>query len=114
MIKIDLKKTAFGKQTYKNVIDTNFNQLVKNESSEVSENNDTVDNFFRLYNLLFYDIPKDGILSHKHLIKESTEYVGISENFEDIQVLLDEISQLRTEILEKDKTILTLSSQIKQ
>ena len=111
---VKIEKIVFGKTTYENVIDTKFSQLIKTSSTE-SVNLDTVDNFFRLYNLLFYDIPKKGPTdSHEFLITESTNYVGITQNSEDIQALLDEIATLRQESLEKDKTLISLTTQLAQ
>lgn len=112
MEKVVLEKQVFGKNTYKNVINTQFTQLIKTAPTE-PQNMDTVENFFRLYDLLFYDINKNGTSnSHEYLIKESTNYLGISQVSEDVQALLDEIAILRQESLDKDKTIITLTTQI--
>lgn len=113
MEELKLTKTEYKIPLYKNVIDTNFNELTLT-NQPTSPDLDTVENFFRLYQLLFYDIPKDGDSnSHKYIITESTNYVGMMEqNNQDVQALLDEIAQLRQELLDRDKTILNISSQI--
>ena len=107
-----LTQTVYGKNTYKNVINTTFNQLLPTVVS-ASGGPDTIENFFRLYGTLFYDIPKTGSLnSHTYLITESTDYVGTSQNSSDIQALLNEINVLRQEIDGKDSIILSLTAQI--
>ena len=113
MEEIKLDKQEFNADVYKNVIDTSFTELTLSNQPP-AENLDTIENLFRLYSKLFYDIPKTGSNnSHTYLITESTNYVGVSEqNTQDVQALLDEISQLRQELLEKDKTILSISSRI--
>lgn len=102
---INIKKTVFSKDIYPNIINTEFNQLIpptsENETLEI-----TVDEFFEIYNNLFYEIPIDGEFnSHKYIIKQSTEYVGESQNTEEIDLLLEEINQLRLELLEARQTI---------
>lgn len=102
---IKLNQDVFSKIEYPKVIDTEFTQLIS--SSPIStESEITVDEFFELYNQLFFDIPIDGEMnSHKELIIRSTEYVGETQNTEEIDLLLDEINQLRLENLELKQTI---------
>jgi len=104
MEKIKIKKESFPKQKYPTIINTEFSQLI-NPSPQV-ENVLTVDEFFELYDDLFFQIPIDGeIGSHKELIKRSTEYVGETQNTEEIDLLLEEINQLRLELLEARQLI---------
>jgi len=104
MEKIKIKKESFPKQKYPIIINTEFSQLI-NPSPQV-ENVLTVDEFFELYDDLFFQIPIDGeIGSHKELIKRSTEYVGETQNTEEIDLLLEEINQLRLELLEARQLI---------
>lgn len=104
MEKIKIKKESFPKQKYPIIINTEFSQLI-NPSPQV-ENILTVDEFFELYDDLFFQIPIDGdIGSHKELIKRSTEYVGETQNTEEIDLLLEEINQLRLELLEARQLI---------
>lgn len=104
MEKIKIKKESFPKQKYPIIINTEFSQLI-NPTPQV-ENVLTVDEFFELYDDLFFQIPIDGeIGSHKELIKRSTEYVGETQNTEEIDLLLEEINQLRLELLEARQLI---------
>ena len=102
---IKLNKTVYGKITYPNVIDTEFSQLIKPQVEEVITTV-TVEEFFQYYDELFYDIPIVGDFnSHTELIKRSTEYVGVNQNTDEIDALLDEINQLRLENLTQQQTI---------
>ena len=116
MAKVKLNKTVFDKGKFEQTVDTSFSQLVtKPEQKFFDINLASVDDFFAIYTNLFYDIPKEGSTkSHTYLIKESSEYVGFEEINDDIQILLDEITKLREELLTKDTNILELEQQIAQ
>jgi len=101
---VNLKKISFDKNKYPNIIDVNFNQLFNNNGEET--NLVTVDEFFQIYDNIFYSIPIEGEFnSHKELIKRSTEYVGETQNTEEIDLLLEEINQLRLDLLESRQII---------
>ena len=73
--KVDLTKKLYDKKAYLNVIDTQFNEL--SQPTPPVEPEVSIDEFFQLYNDLFYDIPKFGETnSHEYLIKQSSDYVG--------------------------------------
>lgn len=97
--KINLGRPGFIAPAYKNTIDTSFTQLIP--PPPPVEEVFTVGQFFELYNQLFYEIPAEGgINSHQFLIDKSSEYIGFTEEHEqDIQILLDEITSLREELL---------------
>jgi hypothetical protein len=64
-----------------------------------------------MYNDLFYDIPELGETnSHEFLIKTSSEYIGFQSNQEEIDALQAEIAQLRTDLLDAQKQIVTLQT----
>jgi hypothetical protein len=66
----------------------------------------TVDDFFKLYEELFYQIPREGdINSHRYILEKEADYLGVNLNDDDIQALLDEITNLRQEILDTQKTL---------
>lgn len=97
MANYQLNKTQYPRSIYENVIDTSFTQ---NTPPLPLEDTITVEQFFSLYNSLFYDIPVEGdINSHTYLIKTSGEYIGFSQSSEEIQILLDEITSLQQENL---------------
>jgi hypothetical protein len=71
----------------------------------------TVNDFFVMYNDLFYDIPELGTInSHEYLIKKSSEYINLQANQEEILALQNEIAQLRTELLESQKQVIELQT----
>jgi len=102
---IQLNRNVYGKITYPNVVNTEFSQLTK-PATQVTASVVTVEQFFKEYNDLFYEIPTEGDFnSHLELIKRSTEYVGVNQNAGEIDALLDEINQLRLENLTLQQTV---------
>ena len=103
---IDLGKTTFSRKNFEKVVDNRFKQLLNNRP--VADDTFTIDDFFQLYEDLFYQIPKEGeIQSHRYILNQTAEYLGISLNDgTDIQALLDEITTLRSELLNSNKTLL--------
>ena len=98
--KVTLNKTVYNKDIYIKTIDTSFSQLGQNTVQEIIDNEPTVQEFFELYNQLFFDIPENGDNnSHESLIKRSSEYINFSSDNSEIQALQDEIAQLRQELL---------------
>ena len=103
--KVNLNREGFETRAYKNAIDTSFSQLVT--PPPPLEETITVEEFFEAYNTLFYEIPSTGVFnSHEFLIKRSSEYIGYTEETDqDIQVLLDEITQLREQLLSTEREL---------
>lgn len=97
---IKLNKTVYNKELYTKTIDTSFNQLGQQTIQEQISSQATVEQFFELYNQLFYDIPETGdINSHEYLINQSSEYINFEANSAEIEALQNEIAQLREELL---------------
>jgi len=106
---IDLNKTVYNKTQYEKTIDTSFNQLGVQTIQEQIDQQPTVEEFFNLYNSLFYDIPeRESNTSHEYLIQQSSEYINFSQNNDEVNALRQEISQLRTELLDTQKQIVEL------
>jgi len=98
---INLNKNVFNKRDYTKIINTSFNQLGIKTIQEQIDEQPTVDEFFILYNQLFYEIPEVGENnSHEYLIKTSSEYINFEETDELVQALQKEIGELREEILQ--------------
>lgn len=103
---INLNKTVFNKRDYEKTINTSFTQLGVQSVQQQIDQQPTVQEFFNLYNELFYEIPELGETnSHEYLIKTSTNYIGFEEQNEIIEALQKEISLLREELLETQKQI---------
>ena len=106
MAEYKLNKTIYPKSIYENIIDTSFSQK---QPTPLLEDTININQFFELYNKLFYDIPTEGeINSHTYIVKTSGEYINSDSNNEDIQILLDEISSLQQENLKLNQQILNM------
>jgi hypothetical protein len=112
MNNIKLNKQVFVKTKFNETVDTSFSQLIEPSNPTFFDINlATVDDFFTLYNRLFFEIPKNGVVnSHEFLVKESSEYIQVERTNEDIQILLDEIADLRRENLSLREEIVGLIS----
>jgi hypothetical protein len=106
---VKLIKRVYDKNQYQKVIDTSFTQLVQPTAISTGSVLPTIDQFFDFYNQLFFDIPKFGETnSHEYLIKTSTEYIGASSVVSDeLQALIDEITELRQENLDLQQQLLS-------
>ena len=99
MSQIPVQKTVFNKDKYTRVINTQFTQFL-NQGADEDVPVFTVDDFFDLYDQLFYQIPKEGDTdSHRYILEKEAEYLDVIINQEDIQALLDEITTLRQQLL---------------
>jgi hypothetical protein len=95
---VTLIRTGYNREEFNNTFNTDFTQLglAEQDLSFFDPNLATVEDFFNIYNNLFFIIPKYGdINSHEYLIKESSEYINYAANQEEIQALLQEIAELR-------------------
>ena len=95
---IQIKKTVFTKGNFEKVIDRQFKTFAQAPEVEVER---TVADFFQDYENLYYEIEP-----HQYLIKRSLEIVDYDKDTEDIQPLLDEISQLRAQILDYQEQLI--------
>jgi hypothetical protein len=101
---VDLNKEVFNKRDYEKTISTSFTQLGVKTIQEQIDEKPSVQEFFDLYNELFYEINELGPTnSHEFLIKTSTEYIAFDDNNEIIEALQKEIADLRAELLEAQK-----------
>jgi len=102
MARLDLRKQVFSKVEYPSVIDTTFRDLSVTSISQDIISEDNVDNFFEMYNQLFYAIPAEGETnSHEFLVQTSGEYIDFNANEEEIEALQAEITTLREQLLEQ-------------
>jgi hypothetical protein len=108
---INFNKQVYNKNTYSKVIDTSFKELGVQTIQEQIAAQPTVNEFFNMYNDLFYNIPELGTTnSHEYLIKTSSEYIGFEANQEEILALQAEISQLRIDLLDAQKQVISLQT----
>jgi hypothetical protein len=109
---IYFSRLLFNPEQYKNTIDTQFTELsqvapITTGSAALPDIND----FFLQYNNIFYNIPISGITnSHEYLIQQSAAYVGLDISPDNIQDLIDEITELKQENLELQLQIQEISN----
>ena len=113
MSQIPIEKQVFDKNTFGKVVNTQFNQLLNQQGTETTQVI-TVDEFFVLYDEVFYQIPKEGDTnSHRFILQREAEYLGVIIDQTDIQALLDEITSLRQQVLDSQTLLKDLSTTTK-
>lgn len=108
--KVELKKTGLGKISYPKVINIEFSQLIQSVETEGEDGFVTPERFFEIYDERFYELPIEGPYSHSELIRRSSEYVGIQSNSEEVELLLNEINDLRMQLLENQQALLEITN----
>jgi len=103
---IKLNKEVFDKRIYQKTIDTSFNELGVKPIQDQLDAQPTVEEFFNLYNELFYQIDELGSTnSHEYLVKTSGEYISFEEKDELVEALQREIANLRKELLQAQQDL---------
>jgi polyhydroxyalkanoate synthesis regulator phasin len=111
MSQISIEKQAYDKISFSKVVDTQFSQLLNNVTEETPTF--TLEDFFQLYEQLFYQIPKEGDSdSHRYMLEKSADYLGVIVNQDDIQALLEEITNLRQQVLDTQTALDEISKTI--
>ena len=106
--RVDLNRKVYSKGDYQKTIDTSFNELLPPPPPEEAISTLTIEQFFQAYNNLFFDIPKTGLNSHNTLIQQSTEYVGNEQKDEQVEALIQEINDLRAQLLSTQQELLEI------
>ena len=108
---VNLQKQVYDKRQYTQVIDTSFKELGVQSIQEQINLQPNTEEFFAMYNELFYNIPELGETnSHEFLIKTSSEYINFEANQEEIVALQAEITQLRIDLLDAQRQIVELQT----
>jgi hypothetical protein len=96
MANIEIQSTVVG-SNYDKVLDTEFRTFITNPTV----NTLTLEEFFQNYNDLFYQIPKEGDTnSHQYILDQTLQYLNLRlANDTEIQLLLEEITNLRRQLL---------------
>ncbi|MCP4482048.1 MAG: hypothetical protein GY817_04490 [bacterium] len=111
--RLDLRKEIFNKAQYVKTINTSFDELGNTSITEDLQIQPTVEEFFGLYNSLFYDIQALGETnSHQYLVQTSGEYINFDEISDEVQALQAEIAQLREDLLKAQMDL--ISAQVAQ
>jgi len=107
---VPIRKTVYNKDHIGKVVKREFTTFTQPqpESTQLS-----VEDFFALYEELFYEIPINGEAgTHEYLVKRSSELYKLEDNTQDIQPLLDEISNLRAQLIDNETEIIALQEQV--
>jgi hypothetical protein len=104
MSQIPVEKNILSRD-FRKVIDTDFHQLLNNNQDITQEIG--IDEFFELYEQMFYQIPKEGDTnSHNYILIKTANYLGVKLADEvDVTALLEEITSLRQQLLEADTAL---------
>ena len=100
---VTFAKQVYNKGQYPKIIDTSFKQLGVKSIQQQIESKPTLEQFFEMYNELFYEIPETGDNSHTYIIEKSSGYINYEQNLDEIIALQAEIAQLRMDLLESQK-----------
>jgi len=111
MSQIPIEKQVFDKDAFGKVINTQFSYLLNNQAEETPTF--TIEDFFQLYEDLFYQIPKEGDTnSHRYILEKEADYLGVIISQDDIQALLDEITTLRQQVLDSQTALDEISKTV--
>ena len=109
---VNLTKQEFNKNQYTQVIDTEFTELGQPTGSQEPTQSISVGEFFNNYQEIFFEIPKFGESnSHEYLVKTSGEYIEFTTSDENLDALIQEITQLRQQNLDLSQQLVDLRLQ---
>tara|TARA_R110000803_G_scaffold124234_1_gene192057 strand:+ start:67 stop:483 length:417 start_codon:yes stop_codon:yes gene_type:complete len=111
--KVQITREVYQKNIYKNVIDTDFSQLIAPPPPPSISNEDNIDEFFQMYEQLFFDIPQTGdTKSHEYLVEQSLDYLGDNYTNPLIAELQAEITSLKEQLAATSGVTEELTSQL--
>lgn len=109
--KVTINKTSYNKSQFGQIVDNQFTQFSPTPTSSAALTID-VNQFFQAYENLFFQIPKLGdINSHQYLVNKSGNYIDENAVSEEVQALLEEITQLRQENLDLQRQIVIVQTE---
>ncbi len=107
---VPVRKTVYNKEHINKVVKREFTTFIQPVAEDTQL---TIEDFFALYEELFYEIPINGPDgTHEYLVKRSSELYKLEEETQDIQPLLDEITNLRAQIIDNETEIIALQEQV--
>ena len=108
---LNLNKEVYGRATYTKVIDSSFSELYTAVTASVEVAPVGVEEFFNIYNELFFQIPATGeVNSHEYLVARSTEYLGGGVLTDNEKAYIEEINSLRQQLLEANTNLLNIGN----
>ena len=109
---VNLQKSIPNKDNLDKLIDRNFKFFTS--TAPVEPNIDAaIQSFFQSYDELYFQIPIEGETnSHEYLVKKSSELYKLDQDTTNLQPLLDEIGDLRVQLLEANNRIFDLENEL--
>lgn len=108
--KVQIQKTVYDNASLSKIVDREFKAFA---DPVEEQDTDTVEELFRLYDKLYLEVPINGDSnSHEYLINKSSDLVDVDLDNEAIEPLLEEISELRTQLLQANQEIANLNIQL--
>lgn len=105
MSEIEIKRTVVSRSELSKVVDTEFTTFLDQPTQTLL----SIEDFFAEYERLFFEIPSEGPTnSHEYLARRSGEQANLDNLSQEIQPLLDEIANLREQLIEANVTIASL------
>ncbi len=107
---IPVQNSIYNKNTFTKVVNTQFSELA---APPLTIPETTVEAFFELYDELFPVIPNEGeVNSHRAILLREAEYLNVQLVGDDeVQALLQEITDLRQQLLEAEVNVAAELSQ---
>jgi hypothetical protein len=107
---INLQKTVVNKDNIDRLVDKEIKFF---RQDEVISNQNTIEDLFKMYDELYLLIPAEGENnSHEYLVKRSSLIYNLGRETTNLQPLLDEIGDLREQLLEANNRIFDLENQL--
>lgn len=108
--KVQIQKTVYDNVSLSKIVDREFKAFA---DPVEEQDTDTVEELFRLYDKLYLEVPINGDSnSHEYLINKSSDLVNVDLDNEAIEPLLEEISELRTQLLQANQEVANLNIQL--
>lgn len=110
---INVQKEVYNKSDFIKINNTAFSELLI-PSAPTPSIFDSVEEFFLSYDNIFNSIPNEGeVNSHRYILNRESDYLGVKLiTDDDLQLLLQEITDLRKRLVELETNNIKLSSQI--
>lgn len=91
-----INKRVYNRGSFEQNVNSSFSYFTVQTPVE---DPDTVTELFRLYDKFFYQLPAEGKASHQTLVERSSQIYTVPLDNSVIQPLLDEIADLRAQLL---------------
>lgn len=107
---INLQKTVVNKDNIGKLVDREIKFF---KQDEVVTRPNTIEDLFAMYEELYFLIPAEGETnSHEYLVKRSSLIYRLDQDTTSLQPLLDEIGDLREQLLDANNRIFDLENQL--